>query len=94
MIKVDFDLTLSILAHNLYRILASNLPGFEHCTAATINRKFLENGAKIIIKEREIIVHLKKKTHLPILFEAPWMNKINKLSWIDATIRYAQGVIS
>ncbi|MCP4379194.1 MAG: transposase, partial [bacterium] len=28
-VKVDFDLTLSLLAHNLYRILAQHLPGFE-----------------------------------------------------------------
>lgn len=93
-IKVDFDLTLSVLAHNLYRALANNLPGFESCTAATINRKFLENGAKIIIKEKEIIVHLKKKTHLPILFEVPWMNKTNKLSWVNAKIKYVPGVVS
>ena len=29
-IKVDFDLTMTILAHNLYRLLASELPGYSH----------------------------------------------------------------
>jgi len=80
-VKVDFDLTLSLLAHNLYRILANNLPGFEHCTVATINRKFLETGARIKINGNQITVHLKKKTHLPILFEVPWMRQNNQLSW-------------
>ena len=93
-IKVDFDLTLSLLAHNLYRVLASNLPGFEHCTAATISRKFLETGACIKIKNKEIVVSLKKKTHLPILFEAPWMQQTNQLSWLDAKIRYEPGAVS
>jgi len=60
-VKVDFDLTLSLLAHNLYRVLANNLPGFEHCTAATISRKFLETGARIKVENREIVVSLKKK---------------------------------
>ena len=93
-VKVDFDFTLSLLAHNLYRVLTNNLPGFEHCTAATISRKFLETGARVRIENREIVVSLKKKTHLPILFEVPWMLKTNQLSWIDAKIRYEQGTVS
>ena len=93
-VKVDFDLTLSLLAHNLYRILANNLPGFEHCTVATINRKFLETGARIKINGNQIMVHLKKKTHLPILFEVPWMRQNNQLSWTGTKIRYVQGTVS
>ncbi|MBW2005787.1 MAG: transposase [Deltaproteobacteria bacterium] len=93
-VKVDFDLTLSLLAHNLYHILANNLPGFEHCTVATINRKFLETGARIKINRNQIVVHLKKKTHLPILFEVPWIRQNNQLSWAGTKIRYLQGTIS
>jgi len=89
-----FDLTLSLLAHNLYRILANNLPGFEHCTVATINRKFLETGARIKINGNQIMVHFKKKTHLPILFEVPWIRKNNQLSWTGTKIRYVQGTVS
>jgi hypothetical protein len=93
-VKVDFDLTLSLLAHNLYRILANNLPGFEHCTVATINRKFLETGARIKINGNQITVHLKKKTHLPILFEVPWIRQNNQLSWTGTKIQYVQGTVS
>ena len=64
-VKVDFDLTLSLLAHNLYRALAQHLPGFEQCTVETINRKFLENGARVAIEGNTVTVHLKKKVHLP-----------------------------
>ena len=32
-IKVDFDLTMTILAHNLYRLLANEIPRYHHCTA-------------------------------------------------------------
>lgn len=70
-VKVDFDLTISLLTHNLYRLLTNHLPGFKHCIVPTIYRKFLENGATIKMDGNEASVHLKKKTHLPILFELP-----------------------
>ncbi len=87
-IKVDFDLTLSLLAHNLYRKLANELSGFEQCTAETICRKFLINGAQIQIKDRHVTVRLKKKTHLPILLCTSWMKKMTNLSWLGVTINY------
>ena len=93
-VKVDFDLTLSLLAHNLYRILSNHLKGFERCTASTISKRFLENGARIKIEGEEITVYLKKKTHLPILFEIPWMKEITKLSWSGLKIRFEQGTVS
>jgi transposase len=93
-VKVDFDLTLSLLAHNLYRILAKHLPGFEHCTVDTINRKFLENGARLSIEGGTVTVYLKKKTHLPILFELPWMKQTTRLSWMNLDVRYVPGTAS
>ncbi len=93
-VKVDFDLAVSLLAHNLYRILSDRLPGFENCTATTINRKFVENGATVTIKDNNVFVKLKKKTHLPILFELPWMNKSTKLSWMDVNIQFLAGTTS
>jgi|APCOG7522876152_1049122.scaffolds.fasta_scaffold06427_1 hypothetical protein len=93
-VKVDFDLTLSLLAHNLYRVLAKQLSGFEHCTVDTINRKFLENGARVSIEGSTVTVYLKKKTHLPILFELPWMKQATRLSWMKLNIQYASGTAS
>lgn len=72
-VKVDFDLTLSLLAHNLYRELAKNLHGFERCNADTIHRNFLDNGANITIQDGAIKVAMKKKTHLPLLLDVPWV---------------------
>lgn len=86
-VKVDFDLTMSLLAHNLYRVLANHLTGFEQCTADTIQRKFLENGANVTVSEKNIHVQLKKKTHLPILLAIPWLKK-STLSWMDKTIEF------
>ena len=93
-VKVDFDLAISLLAHNLYRLMAKEFPGFENCTASTLSRKFLENGATIKIKGDEVTVHIKKKTHLPILFEAFWMKQTTQLSWMGLKIKFISGTSS
>lgn len=87
-IKVDFDLTLSLLAHNLFRMLTRKLPGFDKCTVATIARDILQNGANIAIENRGITVNLKKKVHLPTLFELQWMKENTYLPWMDASIKF------
>ena len=53
-IKVDFDLTMSILAHNLYRLLASDLEGYSHALATSIFEKFICNSGQIRIGEDTI----------------------------------------
>jgi hypothetical protein len=93
-VKVDFDLTLSVLAHNLYRKLALQLAGFENCTVATLFRNFMDTGAHVEINAKEITVSLKKKTHMPILFSAFWMNERTKLSWINRSINFNVGTTS
>jgi hypothetical protein len=93
-VKVDFDLTISLLVHNLYRILSNYLNGFEDCTVSTIYRKFLLNGATVKIKGNEATVNLKKKTHLPILFELPWLRKKTQLSWMGINITFMPGTTS
>jgi len=68
-VKVDFDLTMSILAHNLYRILARELPGFTHNTATTLYEKFIKNSGDIIVEDDCITVKMNRKRHLPLLRE-------------------------
>ena len=80
-IKVDFDLTLTILAHNLYRLLASKLPGYSHCTAQTLFDKFINNSGDIVVGQQVITVKLNRKRSLPLLRESipildlsyPWL---------------------
>ena len=74
-IKVDFDLTMSIVTHNIYRLFASDLERYEHATAQTIYEKFIKNEAEIKIEDETIEVKLKKKRCLPVILEN--MNKFN-----------------
>jgi hypothetical protein len=69
-IKVDFDLTMSVLAHNLLRLLAADLQGYEHCADQTIFTKFLQNSGTVDISPDQVVVRLKKKRNLPALLTA------------------------
>lgn len=85
-IKVDFDLTMSILAHNLYRLLALELERYSNLSIQSLYDKFVLNGADIIIRQNTITVQLKKKRNLPLILEVmqkysrqkyPWLNNMN-----------------
>jgi hypothetical protein len=67
---VDFDLTLTILAHNLYRLLATDLPGYTKATAASLFNKFILNSGEVRIAASTLTVLLKKKRPLPALLTA------------------------
>ena len=69
-IKVDFDLTMSIFAHNIYRLLAAELPGFSHQAAASLFDKFMDNGGKVIVDDERINIILNKKRNMPVLLQA------------------------
>lgn len=82
-IKVDFDLTISILAYNLYRLLAKDLPGYENCCAQTIYEKFIVNEGVVSCDSKQIIVKLKKKRRLPMLLEAMETQLPLDIDWLN-----------
>lgn len=81
-IKVDFDLTMSILAHNLYRVFADELDGYENSTAVTLFRKFIRNSGNISIQDDVINIKLKKKRHLPLILTAMHRTQEQKIHWL------------
>lgn len=81
-IKVDFDLTMSILAHNLYRLLALDLGGYSHMTSQSIYEKFISNTAEIKIDKNKINVALKKKRNLPLILEIMKPHLNLKYKWL------------
>jgi len=68
-IKVDFDLTMTILAHNLYRLFALDLERYSEFSDEKIYEKFIVNNGNIEITENQIKVELKKKRDLPQIIE-------------------------
>jgi hypothetical protein len=69
-VKVDFDLTMTILAHNLYRLLAAELQGYSHNRAQSLYDKFIDNYGEVVVGEDEITVKMNRKRALPLLRES------------------------
>jgi len=82
-VKVDFDLTMSILTHNLYRIFAMKTERYTGYTAKSTFEKILFNAADIKVNDDEIIVCLKKKRTLPLLLGIMEKYKSQKISWLS-----------
>jgi hypothetical protein len=82
-IKVDFDLTMSILAHNLYRLFALDFERYQHLTSQSIYEKFILNEGDIQIDNQGITVNLKKKRNLPLVLEKMKNYSQTKYSWLN-----------
>ena len=82
-IKVDFDLTMSILAYNLYRLFACETGKYSSFTAPKIFDKLISNSGTVKINDQTIEVIMKKKRSMPVLLsvlkkfeplEYPWLH--------------------
>ena len=68
-VKVDFDLTMTILAHNLYRLLAAKLSGYTHNKAQSLYDIFIDNYGEVEVGSNCITVKMNRKRALPLLLE-------------------------
>ncbi|MGH7239477.1 MAG: transposase [Candidatus Saccharimonadales bacterium] len=78
-IKVDFDLTMTLLAHNIYRLFALDLERYAEFSDERIYEKFIANNGNVEIEGNNIQVELKKKRDLPQTIEM--MKKYADLSY-------------
>lgn len=83
LVKVHFDLIMTMIADTLYSMLAQKLRGFESCDAAKIYRLFVKEKGNVILKDNKITVTFPRKAHNPILRSVPWHNLPQTLSWLD-----------
>lgn len=82
-IKVDFDLTVSILAHNILRLFAMDLPGYSHNSDYTLYKKFLSMTGNVQIETEHITVNVKKKRNLPLLLTSMEKFKNTKIKLFE-----------
>jgi transposase len=82
LIKVHFDVLLTMIAHALYHFLSQRLRGFEECRSSTIFRNFINMKADIVIQNNDIIVTFPRRAHNPII-KAAQLDKITpSISWL------------
>ena len=82
LIKVHFDIVMTMIADTLYWRLAQNLRGFESCDAPKIFRSFVRGQGTVEVQSGQITVTYPKRAHNPILRAVPWEHLPQGLPWL------------
>ena len=72
LIKVHFDVVMTMMADTLYSMLANHLRGFEHCDAPKLFRHFIRGKGTVDVQGNELTVTYPRRAHNPILRQIPW----------------------
>ena len=83
LVKVHFDVLMTMIADTLYSMLAQKLRGFEQCDAQKIYRHFVRGKADVDITSGEVQVTYPRRAHNPILRDVPWHRQPQNISWLD-----------
>jgi hypothetical protein len=81
-LNVDFDLTLTVVADLLYRMLGWRLKGFARVSPLTLYRKFIDTTGSIEITDKQVRVRLVKRAHNPLLKEAGLTGLTAPVPWL------------
>ena len=81
-VNVDLDLTLTLLAYTLYRLLAAQLRGHEHAQATKIYRRFIDTPGRLIFTEQGLTVRLRPPSHTPVLLQSQLANRTVEVPWL------------
>ena len=82
LIKIHFDVVLTMIADTLYYYLAQSLRGFESCNAEKIFRHFIDMPAKIEVTADTIKVAYPLRAHSPVLRSAKLEAWAQPISWL------------
>jgi hypothetical protein len=72
LIKVHFDVAITMIADTLYSMLANQLRGFEECNADTIYRNFVRGKAGVLVEDSHVLVAYPRRAHNPVLRNVNW----------------------
>jgi hypothetical protein len=82
-LNVDLDTTMTVIAGNLYRLLARQLPRYETATPDRLWRHFLDATGTIHTTDTTITVDLNLRTHHPVLIDAGLADQITPIPWLE-----------
>lgn len=72
LVKVNFDVAMTVIADTLYSMLAQRLRGFESCDAPKLFRSFVRGKGHIAVHDGKVTVTYAKRAHNPILRSVAW----------------------
>ena len=79
--KVDFDMTLLVIASGLYRLLARRMRGYADAQARHIFRDLIDTPADVLVTDNEVQVHFHRRAHLPIVLASGLLNTLVSVPW-------------
>jgi transposase len=82
-LNVDLDTTLTVVAGNLYRLLARKLSRYETATPERIWRHFLDTPGTLNVTDDAITVELNLRTYHPALIDAGFADLDQPIPWLD-----------
>jgi hypothetical protein len=82
-LNVDLDTTLTVIAGNLYRLFARNLPRYQHATPDTLWRHFLDDTGTLHITPEGVTANLSLRSHHPVLIDAGFADLQLPIPWWD-----------
>jgi transposase-like protein len=81
--KVNCDLTLTLMASSLYRLLGCRIGnGYEVAKSRHIFRDFVQAAARVIITDKEVVVRFQKRAHNPLLLAAGFGQTDIPIPWL------------
>jgi len=83
LVKVHFDVALTMIADTLYSMLAHKLRGFEDCDAPKVYRNFVKGKGGIKLEGGNLIVAFPRRAHNPILRNVDWHRLPKSISWLE-----------
>ncbi|MFH0782344.1 MAG: transposase [Pseudomonadota bacterium] len=82
LIKIHFDVIMTMIADTLYCRLAQQLRGFEDCDASKIFRNFVKGGGTVEVRDGNINVKFAKRAHNPVLRSVDWSSLPKQIPWL------------
>lgn len=80
-LKVDFDMALLVVASGLYRLLARRMRGYATAQARQVFRDLIDMPADVAITDHEVVVHLHRRAHLPIIISSGILAQRLEVPW-------------
>jgi len=76
-VKVDFDIAMTLIANTLYKALSNNFKLFDKSKPKTTYRNLIEGKAEILISADKLTVRFGKKSFNPMIMD--WVRSLPKL---------------
>jgi transposase len=82
-VKVDFDIAVTLIANTLYKTLAGKFKLFDKAKPKTIYRNIIEGAAKIYIESETVKVIFGKKAFNPLIMD--WISSLPEIRvpWME-----------